>query len=131
MRNAILLSCVKACDRTVVDLRPAPTSERADDRWLRQSASPADGTATTVLCWIRKAPWSPEPAKRWAAFLNNHREAIAAMDFLTVPTLTFGVLYCFFVIEHNRRRILHCKATKNPTCTWIVFHLCWRATLLS
>ena len=31
---------------------------------------------------------------------------IAAMDFFTVPTLTFGVLYCFFVIAHNRRRIL-------------------------
>jgi hypothetical protein len=29
------------------------------------------------------------------------------MDFFTVPTLTFGVLYCFFVISHDRRRILH------------------------
>ena len=47
---------------------------------------------------MRKAPRNPEPAKRWAAFLSNHREAIAAMDFFTVPTLTFGVLYCFFVI---------------------------------
>ena len=27
-------------------------------------------------------------------FLCNHREAIAAMDFFTVPTLTFGVLCC-------------------------------------
>ena len=50
----------------------------------------------TVLRWMRRAPRSPEPAKRWAAFLSNHREAIAAMDFFTVPTLTFGVLYCFF-----------------------------------
>jgi hypothetical protein len=60
----------------------------------------------TVLRWMRKAPRDPEPAKRWAAFLNNHREAIAAMDFFSVPTLTFGVLYCFFVIAHDRRRIL-------------------------
>jgi hypothetical protein len=44
---------------------------------------------------------NPEPAKQWKAFLNNHREVIAAMDFFTVPTLTFGVLYCFFVIAHN------------------------------
>jgi hypothetical protein len=41
----------------------------------------------TVLRWMRKAPRNPEPAKRWAAFLSNHREAIAAMDFFTVPTL--------------------------------------------
>jgi hypothetical protein len=57
---------------------------------------------------------------RWAAFLRNHREAIAAMDFFTVPTLTFGVLYCFFVIAHDRRRILHCNVTKNPTSAWVV-----------
>ena len=53
-----------------------------------------------------KAPTNPEPAQRWQTFLENHREAIAAMDFFTVPTLTFGVLYCFFVIAHDRRRIL-------------------------
>jgi hypothetical protein len=27
----------------------------------------------TVLRWMRKAPRGPEPSKRWAAFLNNHR----------------------------------------------------------
>jgi hypothetical protein len=47
-----------------------------------------------VLRWMRSAPRNPEPAKRWTAFLNNHREAVAAMDFFTVPTLTFSVLYC-------------------------------------
>jgi hypothetical protein len=46
-------------------------------------------------------------AKRWLAFLNNHREVIAAFDFFTVPTLKFRTLYCFFVIEHGRRHILH------------------------
>ena len=34
--------------------------------------------------------------RRWQAFLRNNREAIAAMDFFTVPTITFGALYCFF-----------------------------------
>jgi len=47
------------------------------------------------------------------AFLSNHREAIAAMDFFTVPTLTFGMIYCFFVISHNRRRILQRDETSN------------------
>jgi putative transposase len=53
-----------------------------------------DISERTVLRWMRKAPRRPEPAKRWATFLSNHREAIAAMDFFTVPTLTFGVVYC-------------------------------------
>src|ERR1017187_8779251 len=64
-----------------------------------------DVSERTVLRWMRKAPRSPGLAMRWTAFLSNHREAIAAMDFFTVPTLTFGVLYCFFVISHDRRRI--------------------------
>lgn len=56
-------------------------------------------------------------------FLSNHREAIAAMDFFTVPTLTFGVLYCFFVISHGRRKILRCNVTRNPNALWIIQQL--------
>ena len=41
------------------------------------------------------------------------------MDFFTVPTLTFDVLYCFFVIAHNRRRILHFNVTGHPTSEWV------------
>ena len=78
---------------------------------------------TTISRWMRRAPRDPEPAKRWLAFLRNHREAIAAMDFFTVPTLTFNVLYCFFIISHDRRRILHFNVTRNPTSTWIVQQL--------
>ena len=82
-----------------------------------------DISERTVLRWMRKAPRSLEPANRWAAFLSNHREAIAAMDFFTVPTLTFGVLYCFFVIAHDRRRILQFNVTRHPTSAWVVQQL--------
>jgi hypothetical protein len=68
----------------------------------------------TISRWMKRAPRDPERGKRWLAFLRNRREAIAAMDFFTVPTITFGVLYCFFVISHDRRRILHINATKHP-----------------
>jgi len=82
-----------------------------------------DLSERTVLRWMRRAPRNPEPTKRWAAFLSNHREAIAAMDFFTVPTLTFGVLYCFFVIAHDRRRILQCQVTSHPTSAWVIQQL--------
>ena len=68
-----------------------------------------DVSETTISRWMRRAPRNPEPAHRWLAFLRNHREAIVAMDFFTVPTLTFNLLYCFFIISHDRRRILHLK----------------------
>ena len=82
-----------------------------------------DISERTVLRWMRKAPRSSEPSKRWAAFLSNHREVIAAMDFFTVPTITFGILYFFFVIAHDRRRILHCHVTKHPTRAWVIQQL--------
>ena len=45
------------------------------------------------------------------------------MDFFTVPTLTFGFLYCFFVIGHERRKILHFHVTRNPHALWVVQQL--------
>lgn len=73
--------------------------------------------------WMRKASRSSWAANRWATFLSNHREAIAAMNFLTVPTLTFDVLYCFFVISHDRRCILHWNATRHSSSAWIMQQL--------
>jgi len=45
------------------------------------------------------------------------------VDFVTVPTLTFCLLYCFFVIAHDRRRILHYNVTRQPTAAWVIQQL--------
>jgi putative transposase len=45
------------------------------------------------------------------------------MAFFTVPTITSDVLYCFFVIAHSCRRILHLNVTKHPTSLWVVQQL--------
>ena len=82
-----------------------------------------DISERTVSRWMKRMSRNPDRAKRWLAFLRNHREAIAAMDFFTVPTITFSVLYCFFLIGHDRRRILHCNVTRHPTSLWIVQQL--------
>jgi putative transposase len=82
-----------------------------------------DVSERTISRWKKQAPRNPEPVERWLAFLRNHREAIAAMDFFAVPTITFSVLYGFFIISHDRRRILHFNVTKHPTSMWIVQQL--------
>ena len=82
-----------------------------------------DVSERSISRWMRRAPKHPKLAKRWLAFLRNHREVIAAMDLFTVPTLTFSVLDCLFVIDHGRRRILHFNVTPHPTSAWIVQHL--------
>ena len=64
-----------------------------------------------------------DPGRKWLAFLQNHREMIVAMDFFTVPTVTFQLLYCFFVIAHGRRKVLHCNVTRHPTAEWVIQQL--------
>jgi len=72
---------------------------------------------------MKRAPRDPELAQRWLAFLHHHREAITALDFFTVPTVTFQLLYGFFIISHDRRRIVHCNVTRHPTSRGIAQQL--------
>ena len=82
-----------------------------------------DVSERTISRWMKRARRNPDPAKRWITFLRNHKEAIAAMDFFTVPTVTFGLLYGFFIISHDRRRILYFNVTKHLTTQWIIQQL--------
>jgi transposase InsO family protein len=83
-----------------------------------------DISERTVSRYLRRRlPRPGDAGKNWLAFLKNHREAIAAIDFFTVPTVTFRLLYCFFVIDHGRRRILHFNVTAHPTAEWVVQQL--------
>jgi transposase InsO family protein len=77
----------------------------------------------TVSRYLARVGRKGDARKPWLIFLRNHREVIAAMDFFTVPTATFRVLYCFFVISHSRRKVLHFNATEHPTSRWIVQQL--------
>jgi putative transposase len=58
------------------------------------------------------------PSQTWRTFLNNHLTQLVSIDFFTVPTLRFQVLYVFLVLAHDRRRILHCNVTAHPTAEW-------------
>jgi transposase InsO family protein len=59
------------------------------------------------------------PSQTWRTFLNNHVQDIVAIDFFTVPTLTFRVLYGFLVLRHDQRMVVHFNATEHPTAQWI------------
>jgi transposase InsO family protein len=57
------------------------------------------------------------PSQTWRTFLDNHVGSLASIDFFTVPTATFRVLYVFFVLAHDRRRV-HFNVTERPSATW-------------
>ena len=59
----------------------------------------------------------------WKTFLTNHRDGIAAMDFLIVPTIGFRLLYCLVILHHGSRRIVHVAVTSNPTSQWVARQL--------
>jgi hypothetical protein len=58
------------------------------------------------------------PSQTWRTFLDNHVQQLVSVDFFTVPTIRFQVLYVFLVLAHERPRILHFNVTAHPTAEW-------------
>jgi putative transposase len=77
----------------------------------------------TISRYLRRVLRRGDPSRSWLTFLRNHREAIVALDFFTVTTVTFQQLYCLFVIEHDRRKVLHFNVSHHPTADWVLQQL--------
>jgi putative transposase len=71
---------------------------------------------STVAKYMIRQP--RQPSQTWRTFIANHMTVTAACDFFVVPTLTFKSLYCFVVLAHDRRTILHMNVTRHPTDEW-------------
>jgi len=73
----------------------------------------AESTVAKYMGRARKPP-----SQTWRTFLENHVGDIAAIDFFVVATATFRLLYCFLVLRHDRRRVVHFNVTSHPTSRW-------------
>ena len=58
------------------------------------------------------------PSPTWRSFLDNHANDLVSLDFFTLPTATFRVLFIFIVLRHDRRRIVHFNVTEHPSAEW-------------
>jgi hypothetical protein len=58
------------------------------------------------------------PSQSWRTFLDNHSKELISLDFFTVPTATFRVLFVLVVISHQRRHIIYSNVTAHPTAEW-------------
>src|SRR3954453_2267152 len=63
------------------------------------------------------------PSQTWRTFLRNHVDSMVSIDFFTVPTIRFQILYVSLVLAHDRRRILHFAVTAHPTAEWTAHQL--------
>jgi hypothetical protein len=63
---------------------------------LKLGIAVAQSTVARYLPRLRKPP-----SQTWRTFLTNHLAQTAAIDFFTVPTATFRVLFVFVVLSHE------------------------------
>ncbi|MBI4574665.1 MAG: transposase [Planctomycetes bacterium] len=73
----------------------------------------AESTVARYMVHPRKPP-----SQTWRAFLENHVQDLVAMDFFTVPTATFRVLFVLVILAHDRRRVIHVNVTEHPKAEW-------------
>jgi putative transposase len=71
-------------------------------------------TSVSKYMVLRRRP----PSQTWRTFLENHVKSMVSVDFFTVPTVRFQVLYVFLVLAHERRRIVHFAVTAHRTAEW-------------
>ena len=76
---------------------------------------------TSIAKYMVRRPGPP--SQTWQTFIQNHMAEIVAIDFFTVPTVTFKTLYVFLVLSLDRRRIVHFNVTANPTAAWTSLQL--------
>ena len=57
-------------------------------------------------------------SQSWRTFLVNHARETISIDFFTVPTASFRVIYVFLILDNARRKILHFNVTESPTAIW-------------
>ena len=73
------------------------------------------------------------PSPTWRSFLETyprlpislrsiehgaHVKDLVSIDFFTVPTATFRVLFVLLVLSHDRRRVVHFNVTSSPSAEW-------------
>jgi len=79
--------------------------------------------AETIRKYMVKPRKPRSPSTTWLPFLRNHLEVSWAIDFFTVITLGFQVLYVFLVLDHARREVRHFAVTAHPSMEWVIQQL--------
>jgi hypothetical protein len=53
------------------------------------------------------------PSRTWRTFLDNHLRSLVSVDFFSVPTVTFKVLFVFVVLAPQETRRA-CQRSRRP-----------------
>jgi putative transposase len=104
---------VKDLIRKMAEANPLWGAPRMHGELLKLGIEVSERTVSRLMPKNRKPP-----SQTWKAFLNNHVQDLVSVDFFTVPTVSFRVLFVFVVLAHHRRQVLHFNVTERPTAGW-------------
>jgi transposase InsO family protein len=104
---------VKSLIKQMAEANPLWGAPRIHGELLKLGIEISERTVSRLLPQQRKPP-----SQTWCTFLDNHFREMVAIDFFTVPTATFRVLFVLVILAHDRRRVLHFNVTEHPTAEW-------------
>jgi putative transposase len=99
--------------RTMSTANPTWGSPRIVSK-LRKLGIPIAKATVERYMVRRRGPPSPT----WRAFLTTHAKDLVSMDFFTVATVRFEILFVLVILTHDRRHVRHFNITTHPTATW-------------
>jgi len=91
---------------------------RVHGELLKLGIDVAQATVASYMPRVRRPP-----SQTWRTFIKNHAKEMVAIDFFTVPTATFRVLYVCLVLSHDRRRVIHFNVTDSPPARWTALQI--------
>jgi putative transposase len=104
---------IAALVRTMASANPLWGAPRIHGELLKLGFEISERTVSRLMPRRR-----PEASQTWRTFLTNHVRDLVSIDFFTVPTVHFRVLFVLVVFAHHRRRVVHFSVTEHPTAAW-------------
>lgn len=104
---------VRALIKQMAEANPRWSAPRIHGELLKLGFDISERTVSRLM-----PKRSKPPSQSWRTFLDNHLRDTVSIDFLTVPTAVFRVLFVLVVLSHERRRVLHFNVTEHPSAAW-------------
>jgi putative transposase len=105
---------VRALIRKMCRENPSWGAPRIHGELLKLGINVGESSVSKYMVRSRKPP-----SQTWRTFLEIHAKQLVSIDFFTVPTIRFQVLYVFLVLAHVIG-VVFCTSnvTAHPTAAW-------------
>jgi transposase InsO family protein len=100
--------------RRMAKANPLWGAPRIHGELLKLGIDISERTVSNLIPHRRPKP----PSQTWRTFLKNHMMNLVSIDFFTVPTAKFRILFVLVILSHSRRRVVHFNVTAHPTANW-------------